>query len=126
MFQRSEFTDGDVAEAVESLVTGPDCLDPHRFDCFLSADNTGLLVARSDAASTQGESEDRNVFNLLYKIANMAGAQNRPVAYDDLQPGDYQSALLDDLLVREVLIQNDQRDAVQIKVLLFADYMRGL
>jgi hypothetical protein len=117
---RSEVTQSDVEEAVESLLFGRDRIEAHKFDCLVTADNTHTLMS-----GVEGEEEpdgtERSLI-VLRRIANLSGSQNSPVAIDDLQLDSRQNEALDDLLLREVLHHNE--NGVSIRVLLYADYLR--
>jgi hypothetical protein len=117
---RSEVTQSDVEEAVESLLSGRDRIEAHKFDCLVTADNTHTLIS-----GVEGEEDpDGTELSLavLRRIANMSGSQNSPVPIDRLQLDSRQSEALDDLLLRGVLHHNES--GVSIRVLLYADFLR--
>ncbi|MFB6608707.1 AAA family ATPase [Agromyces sp. NPDC056379] len=117
---RSEVTQSDVEEAVESLLSGQDRIEAHKFDCLVTADNTHTLIS-----GVEGEEEPDGTersLTVLRRIADLSGSQNSPVPIDHLQLDSRQSEALDDLLVRGVLHHNES--GVSIRVLLYADYLR--
>ncbi|MCS5733772.1 ATP-binding protein [Herbiconiux daphne] len=117
---RSEVTQSDVEEAVESLLSGRDRIEAHKFDCLVTADNTHTLIT-----GVEGEDETDGIersLTVLRRIANLSGSQNSPVAIDRLQLDSRQTSALDDLLLRGVLHHNES--GVSIRVLLYADYLR--
>jgi hypothetical protein len=126
---RGSITDGDVDEAVESLVAGQNAIELFRFDCFLSADNTGLPVdILSDDYSEIGnliDDEGGRALELLVRLANMSGAQNRWVSVEQLGASIEEVALLNDLTTREVILRDGPEHA-KVRVLLFAEYLRRL
>jgi hypothetical protein len=127
--RRSDISEGDVERAVESLVVGTNRLDTYRFDCLLTADNTGLV----SSSSTPGDEfhvhdiyDDAGdaALRLLYRIANLGGQQNRPVSREELDLAAEEDEVLEDLLVREVLVERD--GYVSIRVVLFSEHLRRM
>jgi hypothetical protein len=118
--RRSEITQSDVEEAVESLLSGQDCIEPHKFDCLVSADNTHSLL------STMGQEDEsdgsRLALEVLRRVALLSGSQNNPVTVDALQLDASQMKALDDLRMRGVIRETDT--GVSIRALLYADYLR--
>lgn len=118
--RRTEITQSDVEEAVETLISGHDQIEAHKFDCLVTADNThGLLSQMNDAEDADGS---RYALEALNRIAVMSGSQNNPVPIDSLELDLHQKAALEDLRVRGVLRETDT--GVAIRVLLYADYLR--
>ncbi|MEY9853547.1 hypothetical protein ABH923_003225 [Leifsonia sp. EB41] len=118
--RRSEVTQSDVEEAVESLLAGRDRIEAHKFDCLVTADNTHTLIS-----GVEGEEEPDGTersLTVLRRVSALSGSQNSPVPIDHLQLDSRQSEALDDLLLRGVLQQNE--NGVFIRVLLYADYLR--
>ncbi len=129
--KRGEFTESDVLEAVQSLIAGAEPMEFHRFDCLLTADNTGLVTTSPSNATTESDTADQyddggeRAFHLLYAIAQAAGEQNRFVDPQNVDLTSDDCQLLADLTAREVLSRRaDGR--VQIRVLLFAEYLRRM
>jgi hypothetical protein len=126
--KRGDFTENDVVEAVQSLVSGSDALDFHRFDCLLTADNTGLITASPTAgdASFTDTYDDQGdaAFHMLRRIAEHAGEQNQAVDRASLNLTDEDERVIDDLILREVLTFTSL--GLRIRVLLFADFLRRM
>jgi hypothetical protein len=116
---RSEVTQSDVEEAVESLLSGRDRIEAHKFDCLVTADNSHTLIA---GVEDEEEPDGERSLTVLRRIANLSGSQNSPVPIDRLQLDSRQGEALDDLLLRGVLHYNES--GVSIRVLLYADYLR--
>ncbi|SDZ19583.1 Predicted ATPase, AAA+ ATPase superfamily [Micromonospora pattaloongensis] len=118
--RRSNITQSDVEEAVESLLSGNDCIEPHKFDCLVSADNTHSLLS----AINQEHEEDgsRLAMEVLRRIALLSGSQNNPISIEALQLEARQTKALEDLRMRGVIRETDT--GVAIRVLLYADYLR--
>lgn len=117
---RSEVTQSDVEEAVESLLSGRDRIEAHKFDCLITADNTHTLVSEVEGEEESDGTERSQT--VLRRIANLSGSQNSPVPIENLQLDARQNQALDDLLLRGVLHFNE--NGVSIRVLLYADYLR--
>ncbi|MGY1760864.1 ATP-binding protein [Geodermatophilus sp. SYSU D00779] len=124
--QRGDLGEQDVLEAIESLLSGEQMIDFHRFDCFLTADNTGLLASIEEtetaSATYQYDSAGEEALRLLSQIATLGGHQNRPVLIESLRLEESDRRVLNDLILRGVL--TSEEGAVKIKVTLFADYLR--
>jgi hypothetical protein len=118
--KRSEVTQSDVEEAVESLLSGRNRIEGHKFDCLVTADNSHTLVSGVED-DEQPDGTERSL-TVLRRIANLSGSQNSPVQIDHLQLDSRQDEALEDLLVRGVLHRNES--GVSIRVLLYADYLR--
>lgn len=118
--KRSDITQSDVEEAAESLISGQDCIEAHKFDCFVSADNTHALI--SDMDGEFEEDASRHAVEVLARIARMSGSQNNAVPIEDLQLDLKQREALTDLRMRGVIRETDS--GVAIRVLLYADYLR--
>jgi hypothetical protein len=121
--KRHEVAESDVEAAIESLVEGHRQIDFHRFDCMLSADNTGTLLD----GMTEGEDAfdaDRAAENLLHRIARLAGPQNSPVDIARLELSSVETQVYRDLAMREVVQERD--GFVSVRVLLFAEYLRRM
>lgn len=117
---RSEVTQSDVEEAVESLLSGVDRIETHKFDCLVTADNSHTLI--SDVEGEEAPDGTERSQAVLRRIANLSGSQNSPVRIEALQLDARQGEALDDLLLRGVLHRNE--NGVYIRVLLYADYLR--
>lgn len=117
---RSEVTQSDVEEAVESLLAGRECIEAHKFDCLVTADNTRTLISEVESEGNPDGTE--RALTVLQRIAARSGSQNSPVPIEDLQLNAGQSEALNDLLLRGVLHLTENR--VSIRVLLYADYLR--
>jgi hypothetical protein len=117
---RSEVTQSDVEEAVESLLSGRDRIEAHKFDCLITADNTHTLISAVEGEEDPDGTE--RSLTVLRRISNLSGSQNSPVPIDRLQLDARQIEALDDLILRGVLHHNDS--GVSIRVLLYADYLR--
>lgn len=136
--KQSNFTPFDVEEAVQSLLVRDDPIDPDRFDCFLSADNTGLLAGEQNTSDVSA-ARPEEAFLLLYKVAALSAGGQGNVTYGDLAPAgpgdsyledasmvtDRHDALVADLIQREVLMQNEDKDSVRIRVPFFAEWLRN-
>ncbi|GAA5122707.1 hypothetical protein GCM10023339_41490 [Alloalcanivorax gelatiniphagus] len=118
--RRSEISESDVEEAVETLIDGQEMIEPHKFDCLVSADNTQALIA--DMVDGRSESESSSAQEVLMRIALLSGSQNNPVPVDRLDLNLKQAAALQDLRIRGVLRETE--GGVAIRVLLYADYLR--
>ncbi|GAB2601706.1 ATP-binding protein [Kribbella endophytica] len=121
--KRHEVAESDVEAAIESLVDGHRQIDFHRFDCMLSADNTGTLLD----GMTEGEDAfeaDRAAEQILHRIACLAGPQNSPVDIGSLELSSAEGQVFRDLVMREVIRERD--GLVGIRVLLFAEYLRRM
>lgn len=121
---RVDFAESDIERAVESLIEGPRALDYHIFDCLLSADNTGVLLddLRDEFSSPDEDEVSDTSFEVLRRMAAVSGGQNTPVPVDDLALSHDQERAYKDLCVRHVVNEKDGR--AQIRVLLFAEYLR--
>ncbi|MEU8288371.1 ATP-binding protein [Micromonospora sp. NPDC048905] len=118
--RRSNITQSDVEEAVESLLSGNDCIELHKFDCLVSADNTHTLLSTMGQEDEEGGS--RLATEVLRRIALLSGSQNHPVHIEALQLEARQMRALEDLRMRGVVRETDA--GVVIRVLLYADYLR--
>lgn len=118
--RRYELTEFDVDAAVETLLSGPREIGRHRFDCLLSADNTGVLL--SERAGSSREVTNEAASRVLHRIALVAGPQNKPVHREELSLSRTEERIFQDLCSRNVLASYDGRH--QIRVLLFAEYVR--
>lgn len=122
---RVEITQSDVEEAVESLIAGQDCIEAHKFDCLVTADNTHSLLVDMAGDGEDDEAEvdgSRDALEVLRRIAAFSGSQNEAVPIERLQLEARHKLALDDLLMRGVVRQSDA--GVVIRVLLYADYLR--
>lgn len=120
---RPEITEMDVDEAAESLMAGPDRLDPYRFDCLLTADNSGLVTLH-DGESVFDEELDPGAdaaYALLSRIAMLSGSSEKKVPRHELDLNGADAALLEDLKVRDVVEENG---GLRIRVHLFSEYLR--
>ena len=118
--KRSEISETDVEEAVESLISGQEMIEPHKFDCLVSADNTHAFISSmGHEFEVDGSSLAQEV---LSRIALLSGSQNNPVPVDRLDLNVNQSEALQDLRLRGVLRETD--NGFSIRVLLYADYLR--
>lgn len=120
--RRSDITETDVEEAVESLISGRSCIEPHKFDCLVSADNTHSLLSAMDQDQEGTDDGSRLALEVLRRIATLAGSQNNPVPLERLQLDSGHSKALDDLRMRAVVRESDS--GIAIRVLLYADYLR--
>ena len=116
--KRSEISESDVEEAVETLIDGQEMIEPHKFDCLVSADNTQALIA--DMAQGRKSWDSSSAQEVLMRIALLSGSQNNPVPIDKLDLNMNQVAALKDLRMRGVLRETEI--GVAIRVLLYADY----
>ncbi|SIP94019.1 hypothetical protein SAMN05518682_0636 [Cellulosimicrobium aquatile] len=120
--RKPQITEVDVDDAVESLVSGPEKLDPFRFDCLLTADNTGLVALEGDGETAERFDPDAEYpFTVLARIAALAGAGNQVVDVSDVVEGADDQLVINDLLKRDVL---EWDNGVRIKMPLFAEYLR--
>ena len=121
--KRSEITESDVDDALESLMEGARKLDPFRFDCLLTADNTGLLNLRDqeDVIEEIHDPDSDYLYQVLSRLATLSGASNSYVDIDEVLVEDDDWYLIQDFLIREVV---EQKDGVRIKLPLFAEYLR--
>ncbi|WP_370615695.1 AAA family ATPase [Mumia qirimensis] len=113
----------DVEEAVESLLAGRREIGMYRFDCLLTADNTGMLLhggTLEEDPTPQSLAETAS--RILTKIAADAGAQNAPVDRDRLDMSVFELKVYEDLLLRQVITERNGR--VHIRIVLFAEYLR--
>jgi hypothetical protein len=118
--KRSEVSESDVEEAVEALIDGQEQIEPHKFDCLVSADNSHDLISDMGHSAEGGGSTLAQ--EVLTRIAALSGSQNNSVAVEDLALSAKQHAALEDLRMRGVLRQTES--GVAIRVLLYADYLR--
>lgn len=121
--RRTEIAEFDVEAAIETLLSGPREIDFHRFDCLLSADNTGTLLSEL-GSDGEDESSSDVAFRVLHRLARVAGGQNTPVERDRLQLSPTEARVYRDLVVRQVITERD--GSAQIRVLLFAEYLRRM
>jgi len=81
--QRSDITQSDVEEAVETLIHGREVIEGHKFDCLVTADNTQSFLGDDtndlEADATQAAQD------VLVRVAVLSGSQNLPVTEQDLQ-----------------------------------------
>lgn len=121
--KKAEITESDVDDALESLVEGPQRLDPFRFDCLLTADNTGLIALRDAEAVVEErfDPEADYLYSVLSSIAHLSGASNSYVDMQEVVRVEDDKLLIQDLLMREVL---EQDGGVRIRVPLFSEYLR--
>lgn len=127
--RRSQITQGDVEEAIESLVAGQDRIEQHKFDCLVTADNTKSFLVnldQGDGPPTEEEmaqhDDSRVAMEVLTRISLLGGPQNNPVPVENLQLEGDQVLALQDLLMRGVLRESEL--GVNIRVVLYADYLR--
>jgi hypothetical protein len=119
--QRSDITQSDVEEAVETLIHGRDIIEGHKFDCLVTADNTqSFLADDTDELEPHAAQAAQEV---LMRVAVLSGSQNLPVTVEDLRLNSLQQRALRDLVMRGVLRSSET--GVSIRVLLYADYLRG-
>jgi len=119
--QRSDITQSDVEEAVETLIHGRDIIEGHKFDCLVTADNTQSFLA--DDIDDFGPDATQAAQDVLMRVAVLSGSQNLPVTVQDLKLDNLQQRALRDLLMRGVLRSSEA--GVSIRVLFYADYLRG-
>lgn len=120
---RAEITELDVDEAADSLMSGSDRLDPYRFDCLLTADNSGLISV-NDGSNGYVETEDPGAgaaYEVLESIARLSGSSELRVPRGQLATSQRVGAIVSDLIVRDVL---DDNGGLKIKVHLFSEYLR--
>jgi len=123
--RRSEISETDVEEAAESLMSGPNRLDPYRFDCLLTADNSGLVSASRDLAENLDYADPGAdaAYAVLTRIADLAGSGDKRVDRSQVVETEMDERILEDLQVREVV---DANGGLKIRVYLFAEYLRRL
>jgi hypothetical protein len=121
--RRTEIAEFDVEAAIETLLAGPREIDFHRFDCLLSADNTGTLLSELGSEGTE-ETSSEVALRVLHRLARIAGGQNTPVHRDRLQLTTTEERVYRDLVVRQVITERE--GSAQIRVLLFAEYLRRM
>lgn len=121
--RRAEIAEFDVEAAIETLLSGPREIDFHRFDCLLSADNTGTLLSESGTEIAHESSSDVALI-VLHRLACIAGGQNTPVERERLQLTPNEEHVYRDLIVRQVI--TERQGFAQIRVLLFAEYLRRM
>ncbi|MBM7331552.1 hypothetical protein JS562_52985, partial [Agrobacterium sp. S2] len=121
--RQSSISESLVHEAAESLMSGRNRLDPYRFDCLLSADNSGLVMLREDEANTT-ELLDPDAdlpFQFLARLAALQGASAKKIRADDVVESDLDEQVLNDLIIRDV-VESD--GGLSIRVHLFSEYLR--
>ena len=118
--RRSDITDGDVVDAVESLIHGRDAIEAHRFDCLVTADNTHALIRGMGEESESDEGAAAQF--VLTRLALLGGSQNHPVPIADLDLSGAQKAALDDLILRGVLHVTETK--ASIRILLYSEFLR--
>jgi hypothetical protein len=118
-----EISEMAVDEAAESLVSGSSRLDPYRFDCLLTADNSGLVAMRDDdeVVEEQYDPSGDLPYSVLSRLALLAGQGGRSVPIDAIVERDVDRQVLEDLIVRDVVEDNG---GLRIRILLFAEYLR--
>lgn len=121
--RRTEIAESDVEAAIETLLSGPREIDFHRFDCLLSADNTDTLLTEFGLHQND-EPAHEIALRVLYRLACLSGGQNSPVAVDRLHLTPIEELAYRDLVVRAVVV--DRNGYAQIRVLLFAEYLRRM
>lgn len=121
---RGDISEMDVEEAAESLISGPNRLQPYRFDCLLTADNSGLVAVTDggDRIDLQDPGADAT-YSVLARLADAAGSGDRRVDRAQIVEGELDQQILDDLLMREVV---EDSGGLKIRVYLFAEYLRRL
>jgi hypothetical protein len=123
--QRNDIADFDVDAALETLLEGSREIGMYRFDCLLTADNTGVLLdAVGDELGGGRSAEDAagTALRLTSRMAILGGAQSKPVDVDELEMSAFERRVFDDLVRRGVVVLRDRR--AQLRVLLFAEYLR--
>ena len=119
---RIDISEADVEEAAESLIAGHDMLEPFRFDCLLSADNSGLVTDQRTTVYEQIEDPgSEQVFEVLARIAEISGSEQRPVPREKVAFTDSEDLVISDLVTRGVV---DERGGLLIRVYLFNEYLR--
>jgi hypothetical protein len=119
--KRQDIAEFDVEAALETLMDGSREIGIFRFDCLLSADNTGVLLSRDEDSEWQGEITEV-ALKVCHRIATVGGAQNKSVPVDELELNATERYVLDDLIQRGVIAHRS--GAVSLKVLLFGEYLR--
>ncbi len=118
--RRTDISEVDVDEAVETLISGSREIGVHRFDCLLSADNTGILLDQTFEDAHPADSDTAR--EVMQRLALVSGPQNKPIDRDALKLSSLEQLVFDDLCRRNVLRAKDGR--YQIRVLLFSEYVR--
>lgn len=121
--RRSQITDTDVDDAFESLVDGVNRIDPFRFDCLLTADNTGLVSMREDGEVVE-EKHDPDAdypYSVLARLAALSGPSNKYVDVAEVVSHDDDMRVIEDLSVRQVI---EGAESIRVKMPLFAEYLR--
>ena len=122
--KRTEITEFEVETAIDTLLEGTSEIGFHRFDCLLSADNTGVIVSETALAELEEQKSDNVALTIAHRLARLAGPQNKSVDVDALDLTRTEQRVLRDLILREVVTEREGR--VNIKVLLFAEYLRRM
>ncbi len=118
--KRTDISEVDVDAAVETLISGSREIGVHRFDCLLSADNTGILLHQTSDDPYPADNDVAR--DVMQRIALVSGPQNKPISRDALELSSLEELVFDDLCRRNVLTIKDGR--YQIRVLLFSEYVR--
>jgi hypothetical protein len=121
--RKSGITEADVSDAVETLVEGGRRIEAFRFDCLLTADNTGLVALR-DGGEVLEEVHDPDAeypFQVTARVARLSGSSNNYVDMDEVLAADDDYYVVQDLLTREVL---EESGGLRVKIPLFAEYLR--
>lgn len=122
--KRSEISEFEVDAAFETLLEGGAEIGFHRFDCLLSADNTGVIVSETALSEVEERKSGDVALRVAHRIARLSGPQNKSVEMEALDLTLTEQRVLRDLVLREVITEREGR--VQIKVLLFSEYLRRL
>ncbi len=122
--KRPEISEFEVDAAIETLLEGPTEIGFHRFDCLLSADNTGVIVNETALGEIRDQDSGRIALRVAHRLARLSGPQDKAVEIDDLDLTLTERQVLRDLILREVVVEREGR--VQIRVLLFSEYLRRM
>lgn len=117
-------SEADVEGAVESLLSGPRQLPPHVFDCFLTADNTGVQLdtLNREVRESLPQVLPGHIWDVLADISNRPGHDSAGVALDEFLADPLSRQVIKDLVSRRVLTESNGR--AKIRVPLFREYLR--
>lgn len=122
--RRQDIADFDVDAAIETLLDGSREIGMFRFDCLLTADNTGILVTDPEAVDAEWESHDLQevALRICTRMVRLGAEQNKPVGVEELSLSIAERRVMEDLVSRSVITVRDGK--ASIRVMLFAEYLR--
>lgn len=124
--RRDDISDVDVESAVSTLLAGSREIGMFRFDCLLSADNTGGLLDEMLSSAGMGGQEPASdrALHIVHRLALVSGEQNKPVMVEALDLSHEELRVFRDLCQRQVVMLRDGK--AHVRILLFAEYLRRL